>query len=351
MPPFKPSSKPSPLAALAPLHALVQVISAPQEGDRRFILLTSLTSDAWLVRVGLSDGCWWGGSWRAEDLDKLAGGDTSAPRLGAFAQRVARTIVRREVVVVYGKKFEDMKLVLGTTAKKPLQIALNTVNPKDAASFAFQYLEEIANAAQAHGCRALRGPQRGSSQTQATDAEPESQLPPVPVSPSKRRRIKSSVPAETSPNSSRASSPTPLRPSRRLYNAGDATSFNDDGPSPTTSPPASSPPHKESRYASGGKSKGKGRALPEYMQTPAERAALAEVETLRAELARARADAAAAIALAAEREPVGLGGSVDRLRSRSAIPAMPRRPGASLANPSKAARRLVAIEFASDSED
>lgn len=37
---------------------------------------------------------------------------------------------------------------------------------------------------------------------------------------------------------------------------------------------------------------------------------------LRAELAKARADAAAAVSLAAEREPSGLGGSVDRLRSR-----------------------------------
>ena len=37
---------------------------------------------------------------------------------------------------------------------------------------------------------------------------------------------------------------------------------------------------------------------------------------LKAELAKARADATAAAALAAEREPSGLGGSVDRLRSR-----------------------------------
>jgi hypothetical protein len=37
---------------------------------------------------------------------------------------------------------------------------------------------------------------------------------------------------------------------------------------------------------------------------------------LKAELAKARAGAAAAVALAAECEPSGLGGSVDRLRSR-----------------------------------
>ena len=35
----------------------------------------------------------------------------------------------------------------------------------------------------------------------------------------------------------------------------------------------------------------------------------------------------------------------------AAVPAMPRRPGASLANPNKAARRVTAVEFASDSDD
>jgi hypothetical protein len=35
----------------------------------------------------------------------------------------------------------------------------------------------------------------------------------------------------------------------------------------------------------------------------------------------------------------------------AAVPAMNRRPGASLANPNKAARRVTAVEFASDSDD
>ena len=35
----------------------------------------------------------------------------------------------------------------------------------------------------------------------------------------------------------------------------------------------------------------------------------------------------------------------------AAVPAMTRRPGASLANPNKAARRVTAVEFASDSDD
>jgi RecB family exonuclease len=68
-----------------------------------------------------------------------------------------------------------------------------------------------------------------------------------------------------------------------------------------------------------GKSTGK-RKPPQALAAKAtseERRATAEVRELKAELAKARADAAAAVALAAEREPSGLGGSVDRLRSRA----------------------------------
>src|ERR1700761_6575208 len=50
-------------------------------------------------------------------------------------------------------------------------------------------------------------------------------------------------------------------------------------------------------------------------QTAAERAAQAQVQELKAELAKERASTAAAVALAAEREPPGLGGTVDRLFS------------------------------------
>lgn len=35
----------------------------------------------------------------------------------------------------------------------------------------------------------------------------------------------------------------------------------------------------------------------------------------------------------------------------AAVPVVARRPGASLANPNKVARRVTAVEFASDSDD
>jgi len=105
----------------------------------------------------------------------------------------------------------------------------------------------------------------------------------------------------------------------------------------------------------------------------------AEVRVFKAELAKARADAAAAVSLVAEREPSGLGGTIDRLCSSeysfvvyadcykweegrilninvifflvgAAVHVMTGRPGTSLANPNKAVRRVTAVEFVSDSD-
>ncbi len=69
----------SPLAALAPLHSLAQLVPAASqetesgnEHEGRYILLTTLKPDAWLVHVGLPDGRWWKGAWRVADMEKLA---------------------------------------------------------------------------------------------------------------------------------------------------------------------------------------------------------------------------------------------------------------------------------------
>jgi hypothetical protein len=70
----------SPLAALAPLHALAQLVPAasPETGSEEldhegaYILLTSLEPDAWVVHVGRPDGRWWNGAWRVADMKDLA---------------------------------------------------------------------------------------------------------------------------------------------------------------------------------------------------------------------------------------------------------------------------------------
>ncbi|KAH8997719.1 hypothetical protein EDB86DRAFT_2828806 [Lactarius hatsudake] len=301
----KTETRVSPLAALAPLHSLAQLIPPGTGGrDFEFILLTNLKPDAWFVHVGHPDGRWWNGAWHAADVESLAKSDMSPARVAVFAQRVANTIVEREIAITHENDFRDMKvppyfksgllLVLGTRSKKPLRIPLDALDPQAASRFAFECFARVAQDAQTHGCHILR---THSGHTQDAHPDAESQH----ASPLKRKRT------HQSSESSRASSPPPPRKAHQV-------------------------------------------------QPPAERAAQAQVQELKAELAKARADAAAAVALAAEREPPGLGGTVDRLFSSrtpspsSAAPAVQRRPGASLANPNKAARRVTAVEFASDDE-
>jgi hypothetical protein len=82
----------SPLAALEPLHALVQLIPATSSGmstgtgrgdehQHKYVLLTSLRLDAWVVHVGHSTGRWWKGAWRAADVERLAVRDLPPPPL------------------------------------------------------------------------------------------------------------------------------------------------------------------------------------------------------------------------------------------------------------------------------
>ncbi|KAH9963783.1 hypothetical protein BC827DRAFT_88648 [Russula dissimulans] len=335
----------APLAPLAPLHALVQLVppASPTTGspstsrrekelERAYILLTSLKPDAWVVHVGRPDGRWWSGAWRVADVKDLASGDISSARVAAFAQRVSRTIIQREIAVSNeGDDFRNMKLVLGTNMKKPLRLALSELDRENAARFVFEYFTRVAEDAQAHGCRILHGdiPHADNDISSHGASHP----------PLKRRRDQS---PNNSPPPSRA-----ISPMSQLSHASRNTGSLREGLDNDAHLSGTSQSHtRRSRDRSLG-----GRKPPPPSSQAQTQAELAEIRELKAELTKARADAAAAVALAAEREPPGLGGSVDRLRSRTAVAAMPRRPGASLANPNKAARRVTAIEFASDSDD
>jgi len=282
----KTKAQDSPLAALAPLHALAQLIPATPTGtggrDFNFVLLTRLKPDAWFVHVGHPDGRWWNGAWHATDVESLAKSNMSPARVTSFAQRVALTIVEREIAITHEDDFGDMKLVLGTRSKKPLRIPLSVLDQQAASRFAFESFVRVAQDVQTHGCHLLR-----THPDPHTDDEPQ-------YAPLKRKRT--------------------LQPSAS---------------SSAASPPLTHKAHQKQTQS-----------------------AQAQVQELKTELAKARADAAAALALAAEREPSGLGGTVDRLfSSRSAVPAVQRRAGASLANPNKAARKVTAVEFASDDDD
>ena len=115
--------------------------------------------------------------------------------------------------------------------------------------------------------------------------------------PSKRRRTQSTI---------ASSRPTSSQPSHKPRNS-PSPSIHDDG--------AELPGRSQAKGTQRSHGKSTGKRNPPAPEQASETTA-AEVRVLKAELAKARADATAAVALAAEREPSGLGGSTDRLRSR-----------------------------------
>ncbi|KAI0267586.1 hypothetical protein BGY98DRAFT_1142987 [Russula aff. rugulosa BPL654] len=82
----------------------------------------------------------------------------SCSRVGAFAQRVARTIAQLEVAHG-GVYFQNMKLVLGTQTKKPIRIALSELDkgkadPLHSSTQCFARFQ-ITEDARVYGCRIL----------------------------------------------------------------------------------------------------------------------------------------------------------------------------------------------------
>ncbi|KAI0273963.1 hypothetical protein BGY98DRAFT_1118702 [Russula aff. rugulosa BPL654] len=82
----------------------------------------------------------------------------SCSRVGAFTQRVARTIAQLEVAHG-GVYFQNMKLVLGTQTKKPIRIALSELDkgkadPLHSSTQCFARFQ-ITEDARVYGCRIL----------------------------------------------------------------------------------------------------------------------------------------------------------------------------------------------------
>ncbi|KAI0027893.1 hypothetical protein K488DRAFT_90338 [Vararia minispora EC-137] len=287
----------------------------------RFVLLSSITTDEWMLRLGtVGEGTWWEGTWSEEDVLAIADGRgrstgvrsgplhqghyTSRKHLKSFAQRLESTIVSGDLGLAgwdTSSASTDAELVLDPKATRPLRVPLRAMSPKEAARFAAEHLASIAKQVQPHGCRLF------------TSSPP------------------ASLPASSS-SSKRPQLPSPPPPPR------------DRSPpsSPVRTDVDSSPPAKRQRIA-------------REPTQPADPAARAEIEQLRRELTQARMREERKEREHRERERFLLaersaGGSTDLLRSRSVVPAVTRRPGASLANPSQKARRYQAQQFADDSD-
>ncbi|THH14468.1 hypothetical protein EW146_g5865 [Bondarzewia mesenterica] len=317
-------------------------------GASRFVVMSHVKDDAWVVHVGLArEGRWWQGQWQEKDVLEVAGRKSSPKILEAFADSIQSTIVRGDLCIEnwdpLAESNKDMKLTLGPTANKPLHMHLQEMTTQDAAKFAANEFISIALQARSRQCRL---------HPSAYDAAPESHS--TRHTPHRIKR-----PRHTSPSPSRASSPPPLKAPE---------DFKSPAPDDTTESPSPKPSQAEKRSRSSNSNleapltrskssklrsrtddkderKGKRKAKPLASEpTQAELLAREEILVLKHELAKART-------MNMSQGSFGPGGSSSGLQSRSVAPAQPARRGASLANPNKKARRYKAVEFASDNED
>ncbi|TFY74739.1 hypothetical protein EWM64_g9273 [Hericium alpestre] len=173
------------------LDELIQVI---YQGSARFVIISTLDHSrkdpSWRIRLGLArEGRWWQGRWTEDDVLQVTGNKSSPDVLEAFGDRLAGAVTKGDLRVDgYEPRAanEELKLVIGSTARKPLYMSLNRMSPEDAAQFAADQFLAIALQARSHGCQIYP-----STYAPSTPAIPERTTPRKRRTPSKRTRAAS----------------------------------------------------------------------------------------------------------------------------------------------------------------
>jgi hypothetical protein len=91
------------------LDELAQVV---YQGFDRFVVLSNVEQDQWVVHLGLSgqDGRWWRGALTNPDILKVVGSKPSAKVLETFAERLADSFVQGELAIDNWSTDEGAKL-------------------------------------------------------------------------------------------------------------------------------------------------------------------------------------------------------------------------------------------------
>ncbi|KZV71117.1 hypothetical protein PENSPDRAFT_751986 [Peniophora sp. CONT] len=308
------------------LDGLAQVFVSESS---RFVLISSVFGEEWTVRLGLvGEGRWWEGVWSEEDVfdfASAAGQDTSEKPMRALCDRLRITIEKGDLGIVNWDpslaRTKDMQFVLNPKAKRPLSIPLRQMSASEASRFTVNHIAKLAESSRFSGSRSAHADTERTPKASGTTH--------------KRRRSPSpmrNLQYEPTDESGSSAPPTPKKPRR-----------------PETRPLHANATLRHHISSAESKSlKSKSRVLDKD-----ERHELEEVkrqlkrERTNREEAEKRHRAREAELLAADQLA---GGSIDRLRSQTLVPAAARRPGASLANPNQKARKFRKAEFESDSE-
>ncbi|KAK7045702.1 hypothetical protein VNI00_007535 [Paramarasmius palmivorus] len=170
----------STLSHFSCLDELIQVI---YQSLNRFVLISSVDEERWMVRLGLtSEGRWWTGSWNEADILSIIGSKPSTTLLEKFAQKLAESVIQGEIYVSNWSPSPGtaIKLTLAPDSKKPMHIPLAEMTTADAVSFATDLLLDIALQAQSRKCQL-----HGTSTVSATRISPPTITPSMPVKPDK----------------------------------------------------------------------------------------------------------------------------------------------------------------------
>ncbi|KAI0779757.1 hypothetical protein C8Q74DRAFT_1198658 [Fomes fomentarius] len=282
------------LSHFTPLDELIQVI---YQGSARFVILSSVDDAGWAVHVGLNghEGRWWRGRWTEKDVNNTVGPKVSSFLLESFVEKLADTFIKGELSIGdwSSMKGAQIQLVLGTSAKTPIRVSLTELDPEEAAAYATKVFAEIAIQAQSRRCRL-------HPSTSAACDEPKSV-----AGTSSGKRVRSPSPE-----------PAARKKHRSLPKAKDKGKEKDRGRSPLD-------------HAGDTDSKYRRKAQEAEEQ----------IEALKAELAKTK-----------RKQDAIMTDSSKLLPKTKVVAAVARPKGASLANPTKKARKYQALEFASDEE-
>ncbi|KAM5531846.1 hypothetical protein V8D89_014476 [Ganoderma adspersum] len=293
------------LSHFTPLDELIQVV---YQGSARFVILSSVDDACWTVHAGLTGdaGRWWRGRWTDKDVRNTIGQKVSSILLESFVEKMANAFVQGNVTVGDWSpaRGADIELVLGTTAKTPIRIPLIELSAEDAAAYATKVFTEIGLQAQSRKCR---------------------------LHPSGLQSSTYELPPKAMPTASGSGS-SGKGPARRT-------------PSPSPKPVVRKKHSSPQRTKDKGREKAKerDRDRPKADSGKKRKADLEEaeekIEALKAELEKTKRRQGAIMT-----EP-------SKLLPKSNNGSAPSRPkGASLANPTKKARKYQALEFESDEE-
>jgi len=67
----------------------------------RFVVLSSVTVDEWIIHVGLADsqGRWWQGRWSQDDVDHILGSKAGEKLLESLAEKLRESLVRGNLYI------------------------------------------------------------------------------------------------------------------------------------------------------------------------------------------------------------------------------------------------------------